>query len=240
LAFHFFGCSLLSRPHPSAPLSPARPGPRVSLPLCASHASAPARWAPARWHTPTAAGWASVATAASFLPRARRSLFPSPLQTAPVPLSLLSNPSRLFLSQSEPLAAAIRRRHSTSTRFPAHEAPPPSPRSIQALPGLPPSPLEPPPRPPLPTAAELRHAAARRLTPPAGAAGEFPRRAAPLVRALPRSVRPSWPRSVGRRRDIVRARRPRARAASWARAGAPRGRARPRPALTSPGPGLAA
>jgi hypothetical protein len=29
------------------------------------------------------------------------------------------------------------------------------------------------------------------------------------VRALPRSVRPSWPRSVGRRRDVVRARGPR-------------------------------
>jgi hypothetical protein len=79
----------------------------------------------------------------------------SPFRTAaPSPSSAQTLAAAPF--PSEPLAAAIYRRRFTSAQFPAREAPPPSPRPIQALPGLPPSPPEPPdacPRPPPPLSA---------------------------------------------------------------------------------------
>jgi hypothetical protein len=73
----------------------------------------------------------------------RRFVFPArPPLSLPLPASnrarspsSAQNPSRRSL-RSEPLAAAIHRRRSTSARFPAREAPPPSPRPIQAPPGL--------------------------------------------------------------------------------------------------------
>jgi hypothetical protein len=174
-----------------------------------------------------------------FVSPARSSLsLPLPTSNRARSPSLLSNPSALYASsspgpsRSPPQSAAV--------------APPPpdSPRTkhlLHPLARFKPSPAFPLRRPSLlhvrlfpPPPCSIAAPLAASLRPPALLVS-FPVARAPRARAAPLRS----PLVAALRRSPPR-RRARAGAASWARAGAPRGGSRPRPALTSPGPGLAA